>query len=216
MLIVLLGLVSFHCDASAPKKKRAIATQSVSDGGSSDLKAKIAELDESVRQLEGEVEILKAQNKMVIQHTTLGFLNQTYLKGGVSLVLPRARTIDFRTDTGLGAFLGIGQYLGRNHVVDATFEWDLYPSFSLRYRYEIHLSSPVVTIAPVIGYKVKAASLGPFDNFIDQPQSIRSSFFFFGGLLGFPMTRSLATVELLYLINQQQFIFANVGIHFFL
>lgn len=180
------------------------------------LEGRLDKFEDILERLEGEVEILKAQNRMVIQRTTLSFADQFYFKGGVSLLIPRARTFPFTVDTGLGAFVGVGKYFHRNHVFDLGLEWDLYPSASLKYRYEIHLSSPLMNLGPIIGYKLRLANLRPFDNFLEQPLETQGSFYLVGAHLGFPMSRSVVGLEALYLFNSQAILVGNVAIHFFL
>jgi hypothetical protein len=169
-----------------------------------------------VEQIHSELEVMKAQNKMVIQKTYMGYLNETYAKMGLSLLLPRRRTFSFNTDTGLGLFIGMGQYFGRNHVADLSLDWDIYPSLTVRYRYEFHQASPAITYGPVIGYKIKAASMKPLDNFIEDADSLKTSFFLLGMIVGIPMNRALVTMEFLFLTNQQSFLVMNTGIHLFL
>lgn len=187
----------------------------LSENKSNDLKRRVEELEHVVEQLDANIDVLKEQQKLVIRRSTLWFRDETYAKAGGSLVVPRSRTFSFRTDTGLGAYVGMGQYFGRNHVADLAFEWDIYPSLTLRYRYEFHHENPDITWGPVIGVKIRMAEIAPFDNFLDQPNQLKSMYTLFGIMLGFPMSRSLATLELLYVSNFQAFLFSNVGIHFF-
>lgn len=180
------------------------------------LAKRLDQIEESLGKIEAEMEILKAQNRMVIQRTTVGFLNQVYLKGGASLLVPRARTFASRVDTGLGAFAGVGKYFGRHHVFELTLDYDIYPAASIKYRFEFHLSSPLVTLGPTIGFKQKVLNLKPFDNFLEDPSAVKKSFAEVGLLVGFPMSRSMVAMELLYLFNKQAILVGNVGIHFFL
>lgn len=181
-----------------------------------DLLKRIEAVETSIEKLEAQIEILSAQNRMVIQRTTLAFLDSTYVKGGLSLLLPRQRSFSFTTDTGLGAFGGVGHYFGRNHVAEIVLDYDVYPAMGLRYRYDFHLSSPLLTIGPMIGYRIKIADIRPFDNFVEFPSDVKGSFFMVGCLFGFPLSRSMITMEAAYLFNAQSFLVANAGVHFFL
>jgi hypothetical protein len=143
------------------------------------------------------------------------YANSFFFKTGFELLVPRQRSLPTAADTGLGLFIGVGQYFGENHVAEFGAEWDFYPSLSLRYRYELHFNSPGVAVGPEIGYKVKVASVNPWDNFIDDPSQIKNSFFFAGLLLGFPLNGALGTIELLYLVNQQNWFQTNFGVHIF-
>jgi len=176
---------------------------------------KIIGLQERMDQLEGELDVMREQSRLVIQRTYLGYLNQFYVNVGMAMVLPRSRTFPFPTDTGLGAFVGAGQYLGRNHVVALSLDWDVYPSLSVRYRYEFHSESPSVAFGPVVGFKTRALPLAPFDNFLDRPKDVKASFWFFGAMVGLPLGRAMLSFETLYLTNQQSFLFANLGLHLF-
>ncbi len=179
------------------------------------IEKRVGDLEESIDRIEAELDVVRSQSKMVINQTQLSFLNKFYLKSGLSIILPRSRTFSQRTDTGLGAFLGIGQYFGRHSVGDIAFEWDIYPSLSARYRFELHLENPKFTFGPLLGYKVRIANAGPWDNFIDSADSLKDSFAFFGVILGFPLSISLLTLEFNYLFNDQTFLVANAGIHMF-
>lgn len=197
---------------AAAKRQR---PKTLSENKSNDLKRRVEELEKAVDQLDAHLDVLKEQQKLVIRRSSLGFRDETYAKAGGSLVVPRSRTFDYRTDTGLGAYVGMGQYFGRNHVADLAFEWDIYPSLSLRYRYEFHHENPDITWGPVVGAKVRMAEIAPFDNFLDKREVLKSMYGLFGLMIGFPMSRSLVTIELLYVANYQSFLFSNIGIHFF-
>lgn len=180
------------------------------------VQKRLKTLEDGLERLESDLEVMKAQSRILIQRTTVGFLNATYLKAGLALILPRKRTFSFNTDTGIGAYAGVGHYFGRQHVLEATLDWDLYLASSLRYRLEIHSQSPNVTLAPVLGVKGKLASLAPFDNFLDQPDQVQTFFVIVGAMLGFPMGHSMVTGECDLLLNGQSIITFNVAAHFFL
>lgn len=197
----------------APEEIKAKVGGSAETGDT--LASRLDELEASVEKLQAELEILKAQSRLVIQRTNVSFLDRFYFRAGLALVLPRSRTFGFRTDTGLGAYVGVGHYLGRNHVVDLGAEWDIYPSLSLRYRFELHGDSPALTWGPVLGVKVRALDARPWDNFLDRPEELKSSYAFFGAILGLPVGRSQLTIEFLYLYNQQALFFTNAGLQLF-
>ena len=203
-------------DAPQSTKAKRRVSGSVSANEVQEIKQKLEAVTNQVERMDAELEVMRHQHKLMIHRTNVGFLDQFYMKAGVALVLPRSRTFSFRTDTGLGAFVGMGQYFGRNHVADLSFDWDVYPSLTLKYRFEIHSESPQITWGPVIGIKVKMANIRPFDNFLDRPEDVKNRFFIFGGILGFPLGRSLFTAELLYLTNEQSIFMTNLALHFFL
>lgn len=181
-----------------------------------DVEARFSALEDQIDRLHAELEVLKAQSTLVVQRTHLGYVDKTYGKFGFSLILPRGRTFTSKTDTGLGFSFGAGRYFGRSHVVDAAFEWDLYPSAALRYRYEFHADGTSLTFAPVGGVKVKVFDAKPIDTFLEKPQDVRSVFFFLGFLVGIPLPHSMATLETLYLFNSQQIVMTNFALHLFL
>ncbi len=172
-------------------------------------------LQDEISRLQSEVETLKSSQKVMAGQNALVTTNRTFFNTGIELFIPHQRTFTSEVDTGLGAFVGLGQYFGEHHVAALSFEWDLYPAFSLRYRYEFHFSNPSLAFGPTVGYKVRLANLNPWDNFISNPSDLKNSYFFAGAMAGFPMQNSMATLELLYLTNQQTFILLNVGIQFF-
>lgn len=183
--------------------------------GQSPTEKRLSDIEEAVERIEAELEVIRSQNKMVINQTQLSFLNKFYLKAGLTIILPRSRTFSQRTDTGLGAFVGLGQYFGRHSVADLAFEWDIYPSLTARYRFELHPESPKLTFGPLLGYKVRIASAGPWDHFIDSTESLKDSYTFFGAILGFPISRAMLTLEFSYLFNEQTFLVANTAFHLF-
>jgi hypothetical protein len=182
----------------------------------SHLETKVSNMENSVDKLSSEVSVLEARAKMISDATNIDFLNATYLKAGLALLVPRPSTFAFNTNAGLGAFVGVGQYLGRNHILDISFDWDVYPALSFRYRYEFHESIPLFNWGPVLGYKVQAAAAPGFDQFLANPSAVNSSFFYLGGMLSVPLNQSLATLEILYWVNGQAFVVTNFGLHFFL
>ncbi len=166
--------------------------------------------------MQAELEVLREQYRLLVKSTTVGFLDQTYLRAGITLISPRLRGSGINADSGLGGFFGGGQYFGRNHVADLAFEWDIYPSISLRYRYEFHNENPNITIGPVMGIKLRALVAGPIDDSIDKPALLRGTFGFAGAMMAFPVGRMLFSIELVYLFPQQSFLLANFGAHLFL
>ena len=203
-------------DSAVAKPTRKRRLSSVSENPVKELTQKVEALEKQVEHLDAEMDVMREQHRFMVHRTSVGFLDQTYLKAGIALVLPRSRSFSFRTDTGIGAFVGLGQYFGRNHVADLSLDWDIYPSLTLRYRYEFHPDSPNISWGPVVGFKVRMAEIKPFDNFLDRPQDLKSGYAMLGMILGFPMGRSLVSTEFVYLFNQQNFFFINVGIHFFI
>lgn len=181
-------------------------------GGSS---GRIDKLEETVDRLDAELEIIKEQNRLVIQRTTLGFRDQFYLKLGVEVSLPRPRTFEFDTDTGTGVSVGLGRYLGRHNVVELSLDYDIFPSATLRYRFEFQSAMPSLTWGPVVGMKARLAKVSPFDSSISRPEDLKSIYWLVGGMAGFPIARSLLSIEAVYLTNQQSFFFLTAGLNFF-
>lgn len=205
LLLILLILVTQIANARTPRRRLA-----------SDLDQRLSKIEQSIDRMEGELEILKAQSRLVIRRTTVSYLNAWYLKGNLSILLPRRSSFTGTTDTGIGAHIGLGKYLGRNHVLDLTLDWDLYPAVTFRYRIEMHNSQPAVSVGPVIGVKQRILNKGPFDNFFGDPSEVKPTFFLVGGFIGIPMSKAVLTAELAGLINSQFIITATAGVHFFL
>lgn len=180
----------------------------------------LTEVYERIEAIQSQLDKLGAEINRLAQsvpnsNSFARYTNSFFFKAGLELLVPRQRSLPFAADTGLGFFIGVGQYFGEHHVAEFGAEWDFYPSLSLRYRYEMHFNSPGVAVGPVIGYKVKVASVNPWDNFVDDPSEIKNSFFFAGLLIGFPLNGALAAIELLYMVNQQNWICTNFGAHIF-
>ncbi len=181
-----------------------------------ELKAKDEALSEKIEELEAHLEVMQEQYRMLVQKTSLVFHNQFYVRGGITLISPRVYGSGIKAEAGTGGFLGLGQYFGRNHVADLAFEWDIYPSLSLRYRYEFHNDNPLVSIGPVAGVKLRALDSGPMDNSIDRPDLLKGAFVMLGASLGVPLGRVLFSFEIVYLFPAQNFILANLGATFFI
>ncbi|MCB0416244.1 MAG: hypothetical protein KDD39_01255 [Bdellovibrionales bacterium] len=182
----------------------------------SDADQRISKIEDAIERLEREMEILKTQSRLVIRRTTVSFLNAWYVKANLSILVPRSSGFTGTTDTGLGAHVGLGRYLGRNHVFDLTFDWDVYPAATLRYRLEFHNNSPTISLAPVIGVKQKLLNVRPFDNFLGNPSEVKSTFLVVGAYLGVPMSKSVLSGEINALINGQVILTVTAGVHFFI
>lgn len=180
-----------------------------------ELESKYAALQESLDRLDAELDILREQSRLTIQRTNIGFRNQLYLRLGTAIVSPRPRTFNFPTDTGIGVFLGFGKYFGKQHVLELSLDWELYLATTFRYHYQFQSSFPVFVWGPVLGIKTKIANVSPPDNFLADPGAVKSAFWCVGGLLGFPIARSLVSFEFLYLANRQSLFLSNLAFHFF-
>lgn len=180
-----------------------------------ELQSKYITLQESLDRLDAEFDILREQSRLTIQRTNIGFRNQLYLRLGTAIVIPRPRTFNFQTDTGIGVFLGIGKYFGKQHVLELSLDWDLYPAATFRYHYQFQSSLPAFVWGPMLGIKSKIASMSPPDNFLADPGAVKSTFWCVGGLVGFPIARSIVSIEFLYLTNQQSLFLSNLAFHFF-
>jgi len=167
--------------------------------------------------MEASLELLKEQTKLLIGKTGFGFLDALYLKAGFSVILPRNSTFDTAVNGyGLGLFAGVGKYLGRHHVVDLELANDVHLGFTARYRFEIHLTNPLLTFGPVIGYRMKLANAPLENTFLAEPQKTKTSFFLLGVVLGIPFTKAMGVLELAYLSNRQAMLHLNAALHLFL
>ncbi len=209
LLVVCFCMGSLQSLASSNRKPASKVASSP------ELEKKVNQIEESVSRVEAEVEVVRAQTRLLIQQSRLGVLDRFYWKGGISVVSPRPRTFDFVTQTGLGPFLGVGHYFGRHHVIDLSLEWDIYPAVSLQYRFEFHSVVPVLSWGPVLGIKTRAAEVGPLDNFLESPDQLKSVYYQFGIMLGFPMETGMICLQFLYWGNQHSFLTTTGGIHIF-
>jgi hypothetical protein len=212
--IVLFSLLTFCLFSPGAERKPALSEVQM---GISDIKNKYQVLEDQLAKLRNELDTLKVQPHTEAVPALFSLSNQTFVRGGFSLIFPRDLTLGGNVvDDGLGAYIGVGQYLGKNHILELTFDYDLYPSLTMRYRFEIHPRTPPIAISPIIGYKIKVASLPPADPFITRPDDIKSSFAVFGINLGLPIAGSIFNIEFIYLLNNQAFFFTNLGINFFI
>lgn len=181
-----------------------------------DMEKRLQRLETELEKLDTRVAILSERSNLMIQRTTLSFLNTTYYKAGLSLLFPRARTFNYTTDTGLGVFVGAGRYFGRNHVVDLSLDWDLYPGASFRYRYEWRGNTSNVTFSPVLGVKAKLLNAKPLDKFLDSNEELQSLFGIAGVAIAIPTGLSVIHTEIAAFLNRQVVISASLGVHLFL
>jgi hypothetical protein len=213
---------TFLSAKTSAKRKLAASAESSSNAAIRELKNRVQSLEDQLSKEKADIETVRATVKAVNSSDPNALLynnntnNQTYLRTGVSLISPKTQALTGNADDGVGAFLGIGQYIGKHHVGEFAFEYDLYPSLTLRYRFEFHPTVPAISISPVIGYKIKVANFTPFDNFLSNPNDVPTSFFVFGANLAIPLTNSAVVLEFLYLVNNQAFFFTNVGVQFFI
>ena len=179
------------------------------------LENRVRALEESVEKLELQVGILNKRSELLAERTQISFLDSWHLRTGLTLIFPKASTFNFRTDTGLGIYLGAGRYIGRNHVVDGGLEWDLYPSAILRYRYEWRNKSQTLNLGPIIGVKTRVVRKKPLDNFFDPSEDLQSTYGVLGLGAGFPVGLTIVQSEVLGYFNKHFFVVASLGIHFF-
>jgi len=180
------------------------------------VEKRIKRLEEEVEKLDLKIGLLTERSNLLAERTQISFLNASYIKTGLTLLFPRGANFSYSTDTGLGVFVGGGHYFGRNHVLDGSFDWDLYPALTLRYRYEWRNKNETLNIGPVIGLKAKLSDQKPLDKYLDPREELKSIYGVVGIGAGFPLGLSLVQTEILAFFNQQLFINASLGIHFFL
>lgn len=160
--------------------------------------------------------ILEEKSKLMAGRTQVSYLDAWFLRTGLDLIFPRASTFNYRTDTGLGIFVGIGKYMGRKFSVDTAFDWNLYPAVSFRIRYEWHNQRQTLNLGPLIGVKFRVADRRPLDNFMSPDEDLKGTLFKLGVGAGFPLGLSIVQSELFAEFNQQLYIVASLGLHFFL
>jgi len=175
-------------------------------------------IEDQLKELEAEVEMLKAQSRLLIQRNSVSFLDRTYLGLSFNMIMPRKLSFPagFATDTGIGANASIGQYFSRQHVGELSLGWDIYPSASVKYRYEWHIESSSITLGPMVGFKIRLLPEGPFDNFIDRHSELKSTLYQVGFVVATAVHRNILQAEIAYWINGQSFIVFNLGIHIFI
>ena len=173
-------------------------------------------LEKAVDQLDVKLGLLSERSNLMIQKTMIAFPKSTYLIGSLSLLLPRQRSFSYATDMGLGISVGVGHYFDKHHVVQGNLDWDLYPGFSARYRYEWRGSSSNVSFGPVVGVKTRLFAGRPMDNFLDSREDVDKFFGILGGFVSLPVGLSILHTELALFLNKQVVITATVGLQLFL
>jgi len=184
--------------------------------GSSKLEERVRSLEEAVEKLDVQLGLLNERTQVIAGRTLISYLDATYIRTGFHVLFPRGSTFNYATDTGLGVFAGAGRYFGRNHGVDFTLDWDLYPSANLHYRYEWRNKNQTINIGPIVGAKIKISNQRPLDNYLDAKEELKSIYGIVGVGAGFPVGLSLVQTEILAVFNRQLFIVGSLGLHFFL
>src|SRR5687768_10764320 len=83
------------------------------------VRQRVAEVELKIEQLEAEIELFRAQSRLVIQRTQPVYTNRFYFKGGFTILFPRGHTFPTAmTGYGLGAFAGLGRYIGKHNVLE--------------------------------------------------------------------------------------------------
>lgn len=171
-------------------------------------------LEEDVERLVGDFEVYREHFRRILQGTQVGFLNAFYGKAGFALIAPRRSTlVNPPQNYGLGLFVGIGKYFGRNNVLELELANDVYLAATLRYRLEFHVISPTFSFGPVFGFRAKVREAVIKNPFLNEPA--RNSFIVIGGFVGMPVGRTIVTFEIDYLVNRQAFIYTNAGVQMF-
>lgn len=180
------------------------------------IEERLRALEEAVEKLDVRLGLLNERSNIIAGRTQISYLDATYVKTGFHALFPRGSTFSFPTDTGLGVFAGVGHYFGRNHAVDVSLDWDLYPAVTLQYRYEWRNKDQTINIGPIVGVKTKLATQRPLDNYLDARENLKSIYGVAGVGAGFPVGLSLVQTEILAYFNRQLFIVGSLGLHFFL
>lgn len=178
-------------------------------------KNKEAELAPRVEALEVEMDLIREQQKLLVQKSTVGFHNASFYNFGLTLASPRSRTFSTTVDNALGVTAGLGFHLGPHHVFQGSLDWDLYPSLTFRYWYELHSLAGTIAWGPVLGVKARLLDIGPIDAFIADSKQLKPFFPFYGLLVGIPLTHAMITLDVSILANQQIIVMTTAGIQFF-
>lgn len=186
------------------------------EGRSTKLEERVRTLEDAVDKLDLQLGLLNERSNVIAGRTLVSYLDTTYLQTGLHLLFPRGSSFSYSTDTGLGVFAGVGHYFGRNHVVDLSFDWDLYPAATIQYRYEWRNKNQTINFGPILGAKFKLASQRPLDSYIDAREDLKSIYGIAGVGAGLPIGFSVVQTEILAFFNRQLFIVASLGLHFFL
>lgn len=181
----------------------------------SKLEKRVKVLEESMEKLEIQLGMLNERSNLIAGRTLISFLDSWYLRTGLLLLFPKSSTFKLRSDTGLGIFMGAGKYFGRNHILDGGLDWDVYPSATVRYRYEWRNKNQTLNLGPIVGVKARIARQNPLDNFFDPAENLQGTYGVVGLGAGFPVGLTIVQTEVLGYFNRQFFVVASLGIHFF-
>ena len=212
--------ISSRKGASWPNSK-GIAQRAINDTNTKGLDSesilllRIKKLEDQVNELEAEVGILTSQTRIMIERGVFSPRDSSYFKAGFNLLLPRNTSFNFSTDSGIGAFVGVGRYLGSRHILELRLDWDIFVGATLTYRFEIKTNGGL-SFGPQFGIKQKIFNVEPFDNFISKPTLLRKTFYIVGVGAGIPISgSSLIQTDLHYVTNSQTFFVANGSVHLF-
>lgn len=185
-------------------------------GSAQSLDERVKKIEADLEKLDFKVGLLEEKSQVIAGRTQIAYTNAWYFRTGLNLLFPRGSTFTYATDTGLGVFVGAGKYLERNFVFDSTFDWNLYPALSVRFRYEWKNEKQTLNMGPILGMKLRLSKQRPLDNFIDSREELRGILLQGGLGAGFPLGLSVVQTEILAEFNRQFFVVASLGLHFFL
>jgi len=186
-------------------------------GDLSTMAKRLKTLEETHERLAAELDVTTVQWKMMVERSGISFRNRFFVKGGFSLITARRSTFNFNvTGYGIGLLAGLGRYIGRSNVIELELSSDAMLAVALRYRFELQLESPKISIGPVIGIRQRLGRTFVDDQYLEKPTELKDWYATIGGVLGVPVGRAMAMVDVCYVTNSQSFLFANAVLAFIL
>ncbi len=162
--------------------------------------------------------IIKIENDLKSKGVTdIDFINRLYIKSAFSLLIPFNSSFPCKVDNGIGVLLAFGKHIGKNNVFELGFQWDVYFALSLSYRYQFYIEPNSIILAPIIGLRHQIGKIKPFDNFIEDPNLVKSLFPYIGLVVGIQLPKNtLLNLEPVFLINDQKIFTFITGITIYL
>jgi hypothetical protein len=218
-LLIILLVLSLHARGEQ-------ATSGTSTGTTSpeteiqELKNRLKTLEDAYRDVQREIATLRTETRVVAGKVDELFTDAWYLSVAFESFFPRVSTLPFQSHPpGFGLLAGGGHYFGRNHVAEVNLTWDMFFGAEFRYRYEVALESPHISFSPLVGFKGRLVMMDKFYQFhpiLERPEQVKGLFFMLGAEVQVPLNRAALALDIIYLVNQQVFFYANAGVHFIL
>lgn len=132
---------------------------------------------------------------------------------GGTLLKPVEADFDFRADLGIGLVAGVRKgFYGGHIVLSQSLEYDIYLSGVNRIAFGGLLKSPFIRLEGYGGVKYRVLELNPFDNFINERESLHSTIAVVGLDISLPGLKNYMTGRIEYWPGSKRFLLIGINV----